>query len=30
MLAARMHQYHQPLVLEDVPIPDIKPDEIKF
>ncbi|WED42682.1 NAD(P)-dependent alcohol dehydrogenase [Legionella cardiaca] len=28
MLAARMHEYHKPLVLEDVPVPDIKPDEI--
>jgi alcohol dehydrogenase, propanol-preferring len=28
MRAARMHGYNQPLVLEDVPIPDIKPDEV--
>lgn len=28
MRAARMHSYNQPLVLEDVPIPDIKPDEV--
>src|SRR5688572_31558064 len=28
MRAARMHDYNQPLVLEDVPIPDIKPDEV--
>jgi alcohol dehydrogenase, propanol-preferring len=28
MKAARMHDYRQPLVLEDVPIPDIAPDEV--
>ena len=28
MKAARMHGYNQPLVLEDVPTPDIKPDEV--
>lgn len=28
MKAARLHTYGQPLVLEDIPIPDIKPDEI--
>ena len=28
MGAARMHGYNQPLVLEDVPQPDIQPDEI--
>lgn len=28
MRAARMHGYNQPLVLEDVPIPDIGPDEV--
>ncbi|MGF6771855.1 propanol-preferring alcohol dehydrogenase [Paraburkholderia sp. GAS199] len=28
MKAARMHEYGQPLVLEDIPIPEIKPDEI--
>jgi propanol-preferring alcohol dehydrogenase len=28
MRAARMHGYNQPLVLEDVPIPDIRPDEV--
>jgi propanol-preferring alcohol dehydrogenase len=28
MKAARMHEYGKPVVLEDVPIPDIKPDEI--
>ena len=28
MRAARMHGYNQPLVLEDVPTPDIKPDEV--
>lgn len=27
MRAARMHGYNQPLVLEDVPVPDIGPDE---
>ncbi len=27
MRAARMHGYNQPLVLEDVPIPEIRPDE---
>jgi propanol-preferring alcohol dehydrogenase len=28
MKAARMHEYGKPLVLEDIPVPDIKPDEI--
>src|SRR6516164_3460677 len=28
MKAARMHEYGKPLVLEDVPVPDIQPDEI--
>lgn len=28
MRAARMHAYRQPLVLEDVPVPDIQPDEV--
>jgi len=28
MKAARMHEYGQALVLEDVPVPDIQPDEI--
>ena len=28
MLAARMHGYKQPLVLEDVPKPEIKPDQV--
>ena len=28
MKAARMHEYGKPLVLEDIPIPDLKPDEI--
>jgi propanol-preferring alcohol dehydrogenase len=28
MRAARMHEYGKPLVLEDVPVPDIQPDEI--
>lgn len=28
MLAARMHGYKQPLVLEDVPKPEIAPDEV--
>src|SRR5262245_11736308 len=28
MKAARMHEYGKPLVLEDVPVPDIEPDEI--
>lgn len=28
MRAARMHAYHEPLVLEDVPVPDIRPDEV--
>lgn len=28
MLAARMHEYHKPLVLEDVPEPQFQPDEI--
>ena len=28
MLAARMHGYKQPLVLEEVPVPQIGPDEV--
>jgi len=28
MKAARMHEYGKPVVLEEVPIPDIQPDEI--
>lgn len=28
MRSARMHAYHQPLVLEDVPVPDIGPEEV--
>ena len=28
MRAARMHEYRKPLVLEDVPVPDIQPDEV--
>ena len=28
MLAARMHGYKQPLVLEDIKVPDIQPDEV--
>lgn len=28
MLAARMHDYHKPLVLEEVPTPEIQPTEI--
>jgi alcohol dehydrogenase, propanol-preferring len=28
MLAARMHEYHKPLVLEEVPEPEFQPDEI--
>src|SRR5262249_60095596 len=28
MKAARIHEYKKPLVLEDVPVPDIQPDEI--
>ncbi|MDE1991203.1 MAG: NAD(P)-dependent alcohol dehydrogenase [Rhizobiaceae bacterium] len=28
MKAARLHEYHKPLVLEDIPVPDIQPDEI--
>ena len=28
MKAARMHEYGKALVLEDIPIPDIQPDEI--
>lgn len=28
MLTARMHEYHKPLVLEEVPQPDIQPDDI--
>src|SRR5215510_3520083 len=28
MKAARIHEYGKPVVLEDIPIPDIQPDEI--
>src|SRR5215468_1472841 len=28
MKAARIHEYNEPLVLEEVPVPDIQPDEI--
>ena len=28
MKAARMHEYGKALVLDDVPVPDIQPDEI--
>jgi alcohol dehydrogenase, propanol-preferring len=28
MRAARMHAYNQPLVLEDIPVPQAKPDEV--
>ena len=28
MKAASLHEYGKPLVLEDVPVPDIQPDEI--
>lgn len=28
MRAARMYGYQQPLRIEDVPVPDIEPDEI--
>src|SRR5262249_43204022 len=28
MKAARMHEYGKALILEDVPVPDIKPDEV--
>src|SRR5262249_56899478 len=28
MKAARINEYNKPLVLEDVPVPDIQPDEI--
>src|SRR5262249_3858112 len=28
MKAARMHEYGKALVLEDVPVPDIQPDEV--
>ncbi len=28
MKAARLHEYGEPLVLGDVPVPDIQPDEI--
>ena len=28
MKAARMHEYGKPPVLEDVPVPDIQPDDI--
>jgi alcohol dehydrogenase, propanol-preferring len=28
MKAARIHEYGKPLVLEDIPVPDIQPDEV--
>ena len=28
MKAARIQEYNQPLVLEDVPVPDVQPDEV--
>ena len=28
MKAARLHEYGKALVLEDVPVPDIQPDEV--
>ena len=28
MKAARIREYNKPLVLEDVPIPDVQPDEV--
>lgn len=28
MKAARIHEYNQPVVLEDVPIPEIRPEEV--
>src|SRR5215469_17493985 len=28
MKAARMHEYGKALILEDIPVPDIQPDEI--
>lgn len=28
MKAARLHEYFKPLVLEDIPVPDLQPDEI--
>jgi propanol-preferring alcohol dehydrogenase len=28
MKAARLHEYNKPLVLEEVPVPDIQPDEV--
>ena len=28
MKAARIHDYNRPIVLEDIPVPDIQPDEI--
>lgn len=28
MRAARMHEYHKPLVLEDIPVPDFQHDEV--
>jgi alcohol dehydrogenase, propanol-preferring len=28
MKAARIHEYGKPLILEDIPVPDIQPDEI--
>jgi propanol-preferring alcohol dehydrogenase len=28
MRAARMHAYNKPLVLEEVPIPEIEPNEV--
>ena len=27
MLAARMHEYHKPLVLEDIKVPEILPEQ---
>jgi propanol-preferring alcohol dehydrogenase len=28
MRAARMHGYHEPLRLEEIPVPDVGPDEL--
>ena len=28
MRAARMHGYHEPLRLEEIPVPDVGPDEV--
>ena len=28
MLAARMYEYHKPLVLEDIKVPQISPDQV--